>query len=392
LKRRIAHSKAMKYFNSALGLALALGCVFSISIPVFAVAPSLTSPDGGEDWEIGSSHNITWANVLPTTLIDVGSGATDLGEVSDSAGFTLIDRNNPANATGVIDTVQLLAVTDMTDVYVAAFYYVSDDLCGCRGSAAFIPSVTAGSVQTFSGLSIPIQTGDWIGFYSETGNINASFTAGAGTWYKPGNTTTSATVTNYVDKTPFSFAIAGFSIVDGVSIELSRDNGGNWETLFEDDPNDGTESWTVTGPPTTQALIRVLDMSESELDRSDSTFSITDPAALHVSSITMKYSTFSSINSYAGTYIYATARVKVVDENGSPVLGARVYGVWSVATSDSDNGLTNGSGMVSLDSNKISKRIGIPKRFTFTVKNIVLAGYSYDADANVKTSGTIMVS
>jgi hypothetical protein len=42
-----------------------------------------------------------------------------------------------------------------------------------------------------------------------------------------------------------------------VTIELSRDNGSTWETLFAATANDGSEAWTVSGPTTSQALVRI---------------------------------------------------------------------------------------------------------------------------------------
>jgi hypothetical protein len=42
-----------------------------------------------------------------------------------------------------------------------------------------------------------------------------------------------------------------------VSIELSRDNGSTWETLFAATANDGSEVWTVSGATTSQALVRI---------------------------------------------------------------------------------------------------------------------------------------
>ena len=65
-----------------------------------------------------------------------------------------------------------------------------------------------------------------------------------------------------------------------VSVDLSRDNGANWETLFADTPNDGTEYWTVSGPTTGQALVRVSALGIS--DTSDACFtiaSVTPPIA-----------------------------------------------------------------------------------------------------------------
>ena len=41
------------------------------------------------------------------------------------------------------------------------------------------------------------------------------------------------------------------------TIELSRDNGSSWETLFASTVNDGSAPWTVSGPTTSQALVRI---------------------------------------------------------------------------------------------------------------------------------------
>jgi hypothetical protein len=45
--------------------------------------------------------------------------------------------------------------------------------------------------------------------------------------------------------------------VANVKIELSRNGGATFETLFASTPNDGSECWLVTGPTTTQALLRI---------------------------------------------------------------------------------------------------------------------------------------
>jgi len=61
-----------------------------------------------------------------------------------------------------------------------------------------------------------------------------------------------------------------------VQIELSR-NGGPWETLNSSTPNDGSFQWKVTGPATTQALIRVRSVSvttPSVSDTSNANFTI----------------------------------------------------------------------------------------------------------------------
>ena len=48
-----------------------------------------------------------------------------------------------------------------------------------------------------------------------------------------------------------------------VSIELSRDSGASWQMLFAATPNDGSQSWTVSGPITSQALVRIANANGS---------------------------------------------------------------------------------------------------------------------------------
>ena len=42
-----------------------------------------------------------------------------------------------------------------------------------------------------------------------------------------------------------------------VTIQLSRDNGSTWETLFASTANDSSVPWTVSGPTTSEALLRI---------------------------------------------------------------------------------------------------------------------------------------
>jgi uncharacterized repeat protein (TIGR01451 family) len=47
-----------------------------------------------------------------------------------------------------------------------------------------------------------------------------------------------------------------------VKIELSRNGGATWETVFPSTANDGTEPWTVTRPATTQAQLRIRSVQD----------------------------------------------------------------------------------------------------------------------------------
>ena len=57
-----------------------------------------------------------------------------------------------------------------------------------------------------------------------------------------------------------------------VSVELSRDDGSSWQTLFASTANDGSEAWTVSGPTTSQSLVRIANDKGSGI--SAATFAI----------------------------------------------------------------------------------------------------------------------
>lgn len=68
-----------------------------------------------------------------------------------------------------------------------------------------------------------------------------------------------------------------------VKIELSRNGGDSWDTLFASTPNDGAEDWAVTGPETEEALLRVTTVNPGVFsDTSDDEFAIREPSTLTV--------------------------------------------------------------------------------------------------------------
>ena len=61
----------------------------------------------------------------------------------------------------------------------------------------------------------------------------------------------------------------------GVVIEVSRDGGSTYSVLFTNEPNAGSVSWTVTGTPSFQALIKIISQNDSTIyDLSDEEFTI----------------------------------------------------------------------------------------------------------------------
>lgn len=86
----------------------------------------------------------------------------------------------------------------------------------------------------------------------------------------------------------------------------------------------------------------------------------------------------------------AVAIISVADNDSSPVEGATVYGSWSGATTDTDSGVTNSSGEVSLQSDRVKNPTSGTK-FVLTVDNITKEGCGYDPNANLETSESITV-
>ncbi len=65
-----------------------------------------------------------------------------------------------------------------------------------------------------------------------------------------------------------------------VKIELSRNAGATYETLFENTPNDGEQNWIVTGPTTTTARIRITSLDLSNTNDFNSNFITISQASL----------------------------------------------------------------------------------------------------------------
>jgi len=119
---------------------------------------------------------------MPT--IDIGAGALDRASYWTAA-YTELDTTNPANGNGTITYIELWFVTNATGVKVGTFYG-SGTSWTSRGYAS-LGDVAAGSKKTFSGLSIAVQTGDIIGVYYATGQIELGLTGGSGVLWKAGD-------------------------------------------------------------------------------------------------------------------------------------------------------------------------------------------------------------
>ena len=128
--------------------------------------------------------------------------------------------------------------------------------------------------------------------------------------------------------------------------------------------------------------------NDEKADSNIATISLTvDPATstMHVASIDMDL-----VSRWRGWIYYATATVTILDASNNTVEGATVYGHWEDATTDSDSGITDTNGQMTLQSDSRWKPPS-GTVFIFTVDNVVLDGWTYNQTANAETSGSITV-
>ena len=115
--------------------------------------------------------------VVLATAIDVGSAAIDRSFSWTS--LTYVAKENPANATGQITSIEIWAAVSLTDCKVATFFVVSGNNLSTRDTET-IGAVTAGAKRTFE-VDLDVQVGDYIGIYFTAGEIELT-TSGTGIW------------------------------------------------------------------------------------------------------------------------------------------------------------------------------------------------------------------
>lgn len=144
------------------------------------------NPFGTADQSWGNTVGYLQAYATGSAVIDIGAGAINRSSYR-SYGYTCVDVNNPAIIPGVLTTIKVFAVSG---------YALEGFKCGTfSGSGTSyddrdyetIGAVTAGSEQTFTGLSIQVEAGDFIGGYWSAGRLEASTSGFSGYYYKSGD-------------------------------------------------------------------------------------------------------------------------------------------------------------------------------------------------------------
>jgi hypothetical protein len=101
------------------------------------------------------------------SAIDIGYGAADYDSFRGQ-GYTTIDKNNPANDTGTLTSVEVFMY--MADCTTASFYWGTfsnrtSTYFTSQSQSSNLGKIASGSKQTFTGQSVAVTSGHYIGAY-----------------------------------------------------------------------------------------------------------------------------------------------------------------------------------------------------------------------------------
>ena len=203
-----------------------------------APAVTVTSPDGGETWAIGSAHDIAW-----TATDNVGVTSVDL-EWSPNNGTNWIPL-----ATGEANDGLYAWTVPAVPTAVALVRVTAHDAAANAGDD------TSDAVFTIADQSAP--------------TVAVTAPNGGEAWAFGSSHDVTWTASDDVG-------------VASITIEYSVDAGANWLPVASGEANDGAYAWIVPAPPTAQALVRVTALdaaANAAADASDAVFTIADQSA-----------------------------------------------------------------------------------------------------------------
>jgi len=122
------------------------------------------------DFSVSTDTNTGTAKEITPESIDVGPGATDRSDDVSIGGRVEMPLDNPANADGSLDTIEMFARSNCADVVFYTMYLDSGTDYIIRDSHN-IGSVTSGSKQTFtSSVDVDVVTGDYAAAHKSSGS------------------------------------------------------------------------------------------------------------------------------------------------------------------------------------------------------------------------------
>ena len=196
---------------------------------------TVTSPNGGEYWTIGSTREITWTT--PTTTTENVKIILYYYDYQNPGGYSEITIAESAPNNGSYEwTVPNISSDRCLITIQHPSPLIQSDLSDANFTISDPPSITMG---------IP----------------------NGGEEFYPGS------------QYPIAWMTGG--IIGNVSIDYSIDGGNSWISIAENVPNNDY-FWTVPNTPSANCLLRVIDPVLSVTDTSDAVFTILSPSTITV--------------------------------------------------------------------------------------------------------------
>jgi hypothetical protein len=287
------------------------------------ITPTLTvsTPNGGEQWLIGSSQDITWTDNTGLSEVKIelstnngGAWTTITASTPNTGSYNWTVPDSPS--ANCLIRISDPADGSPSDVSNAVFTITSPTLVLTApngGETWYIgttQNITWNTIGTISTVTLELSTNNGTSWQTIAASIA---NAGSYSWTVPASASaacrvrisdagdpaktdvSNAAFTIAVQFITVSFPAGGQTLIlgatqnitwlsggpiDFVKIELSRNGGGSWEDLTSSTANTGSFPWQVSGSPSTNCLVRVSDAADGNpADQSDAAFSI---AALEI--------------------------------------------------------------------------------------------------------------
>jgi hypothetical protein len=297
------------------------GNPFDMSDASFRIteAPSITvtSPVGGETWQIDSVHDITWNYVKTSGAVNIyisrdnGAAWEEIEKWTQNDGRTTWKVTGPASAQCLIrirDNAGPAAGVSLSTFNITAVptLTLSSPNGGEKWYVTTEHQITWNSTNDAGDINIYISrdnesTWEFLASVADIGHFAWTVTGPASDSCKVLVSNTAGTL---FDTSDGLFQITEEVVIpqvtvlypngdetwvigqdrdirwatenagDSVKIEISRDEGQNWEVIQRSTYNDSTCTWTVTGPASEKCLVRVSTLDGNGSDTSDALFTI----------------------------------------------------------------------------------------------------------------------
>jgi len=284
---------------------------FTLPAPTITV----TSPNGGESWEVGTMQSITWSaaqlsgNVKLELTLNGGStwSVISLSTANDGSEPWMVSGTRSSAAMVRVTSVLLPSVSDSSNApfgVTQAEVVVNSPNGGESWGGGSVHSITWSTVTVTGAVRLEYSVNggsSWLLIAASTVND------GAEAWTVPLVPTTQALVrvTSVnepwaVDQSDAAFTIpapgisvtspnggeiwvsgsshvitwSSVSVPGPVKLEYSLNGGAAWSVIAASTANDGTEPWALPAAPSSTALVRVTSVDGSAVDTSDAAFTV----------------------------------------------------------------------------------------------------------------------